>query len=212
MNKAIFLDRDGVINEPCYHDELGIYSPRTIDELKLFPNVQKACSQLKKLGYKLIIVSNQPGIAFGTIKEDDLSEMTDQIQAEIPEIDAVYYCRHHPMHREECQCRKPKDGMLNQAVKEHNLDISSSVMIGDNLSDIETGKNCAHTILLANTRIDIFPMIESKKIFPDYIAKDLSHAASIIKDLNQNNEQHTTNCDSCWRIGNPHATNMRRHS
>ncbi len=208
MKKAIFLDRDGVINEPCYHDELGIYSPRTVDELKLFPDVKKTCTELKKLGYHLIIVSNQPGIAFGTIKEEDLAQITEKIQSEIPEIDDVYYCRHHPMHTEDCECRKPKDGMLKQAAKEHNLDINSSIMIGDNLTDIQAGHNCAHTILLANTRIDIFPMIESKKIFPNYLAKNLHHATSIINDIQNNNEEHTTNCNSCWRLSNSNATNL----
>lgn len=200
MYKAIFLDRDGVINEPCYHDELGIYSPRTVDELKIFTNAKEGCRELKELGYQLIIVSNQPGIAFDTIREEDLVKITDQIKSEIPEIDDIYYCRHHPMYTEQCGCRKPKDGMLLKATKEHDLDINSSIMIGDNLSDIQAGKNCAYKILLAQTRIDILPMIEAKKIFPDYIAKNLAHAALIIKDLNKKDEQHITDCNSCWRL------------
>ncbi|MBI5412415.1 HAD-IIIA family hydrolase [Candidatus Peregrinibacteria bacterium] len=213
MNKAIFLDRDGVVNKPCYHDELGIYSPRTVDELIIFPYAKEACRQLKKLGYQLIVVSNQPGVAFGTIREEDLAEITARIQSEIPEIDAFYYCRHHPAHTGECDCRKPKDGLFRQAAEKRGVNLSASIMIGDNLSDILAAKGCACTILLADTRIDLLSIMEAKKVFPDYIAKDLSHAASIVQDINQNNnEEHTSRCDRCWRLGHPHAADVRKNS
>ncbi|OGJ51718.1 hypothetical protein A2335_01085, partial [Candidatus Peregrinibacteria bacterium RIFOXYB2_FULL_32_7] len=202
MTKAIFLDRDGVINEPCYHDELGIYSPRNVDELKIFTYAKKACKKFKNLGYEIIVVSNQPGVAFGIINEEELNKITERIQLEIPEIDGFYYCTHHPAYTGKCRCRKPKNGLLKLAQQERGVDLGSSIMIGDNLSDIEAGKVCAYTILLADTRIDLLSIIETKKIFPDYIAKNLSHAAFIINDIyNHTYEKHTSSCDCCWRFG-----------
>ncbi len=206
MEKAILLDRDGVINQLCYYTDSPLFSPRNLRELVIFPYVKDATRKLKNLGYKLVVVSNQPMVGRGTLLEKDLEEMTAYIKQELPEIDAFYYCPHVP-EKEECVCRKPKDGLIKQAAAELNIDLANSIMIGDSLSDIVAGHACGHTILLAKNRFDILNVMEDENTFPNFVAKDLEHAGIIVGDINQGtNEQHTSSCDRCWRLSHEDAT------
>lgn len=206
MEKAIFLDRDGVINKLCHYTDSPFFSPRSLKELVIFPHVKDAVRKLKSLGYKLIVVSNQPMVGRGTLLEKDLAEMTAYIKQELPEIEAFYYCTHAP-EKEECSCRKPKDGLIKQAVAELQIDLANSIMIGDSLSDIVAGHECGHTILLAKTRFDILNIMEDENTFPDFVAKDLEHAGIIVENINHGaNEQHTSRCDRSWRLSHQNAT------
>jgi len=180
MKKAVFLDRDGVINRVCYHNEKGIYSPMSLEEFDILPGVKESLKKLKKSGYFLAAVSNQPGVAFGYIDKKKLEEIDSFMKNELV-IDEVYNCPHHPDFTGNCECRKPKDGLLMRAAGENGLDVSESFMIGDNLSDVKAGKKCRATFLIVRKKtVALLNLIEEKKAKPDYMVKSLKDAAGII--------------------------------
>jgi len=189
-NKAIFLDRDGVINEVVYHKEMGIVdSPFTIEQFKILPEVCKAINRFHDQGFKVILISNQPGIAknhydkivFEKIKE----KMKNELSKEGAKLDAEYYCFHHPeakieKYKKICACRKPKPGMIMQAVKDHFIDLSKSWMIGDGINDIQAGlKAGCKTILIGRMKCDLCKILEDEGIKPDFIAANLYKASLI---------------------------------
>lgn len=144
--KAIFLDRDGTINR-----YVGFL--RRPEEFELLPGVAEAIKKINDSGYLAIVVSNQPVIARGEVTVDQLQEIHNKMETLLGNagayLDAIYYCPHHPdkgfqgeipEFKIECDCRKPKPGMLLQAAKEYNIDLSNSWMVGDSHSDIEAGK------------------------------------------------------------------------
>ncbi len=138
-NKAVFLDRDGVINE-----DYGFV--HRIKDFHIYPEVFPALKKLQKAGYKLLIVTNQSGIAVGYYTEEDFKKLTDHMllvfEKEGIKIDKVYYCPHHPEGiipelTMRCDCRKPESGMIRQGIKEFNIDPSRSFLIGDKENDIK---------------------------------------------------------------------------
>ncbi|WP_457627662.1 D-glycero-beta-D-manno-heptose 1,7-bisphosphate 7-phosphatase [Persephonella sp.] len=137
-NKAVFLDRDGVINE-----DYG-YVHR-IEDFHIYPEVFPALRMLQDAGYRLLIVTNQSGIAVGYYTEEDFKKVTGYMleifKKEGIYIDKVYYCPHHPEgiipeYTMKCDCRKPASGMIRQGIKEFNIDPASSFLIGDKENDI----------------------------------------------------------------------------
>ena len=150
MDRAVFLDRDGVLNELKYNErELLWDSPYTLDDFHWLPGVPEAIRQLNQLGLKTIVVSNQPGVAKGKCAIGFLETLTQQITTDLKKIgawlDGIYYCLHHPEgsvleYRMDCDCRKPKSGLLLKASQQHNIDLSSSYMIGDRFIDIQAGQ------------------------------------------------------------------------
>ncbi|MFC1988432.1 D-glycero-alpha-D-manno-heptose-1,7-bisphosphate 7-phosphatase, partial [Chloroflexota bacterium] len=141
MNRAVFLDRDGVINELVYFEEPGIIdSPFTVEQLRLFPWVGEAINSLTEAGYKVSIVSNQPGIAKGHLSQPTFEKIEQKMKGDLLQngasVDGEYYCFHHPdamidSLRINCECRKPKPGLLFRAARELNVDLSQSWMVGD---------------------------------------------------------------------------------
>ncbi len=138
-NKAVFLDRDGVINE-----DFGYV--HKIENFHIYPEVFPALRKLQEAGYKLLIVTNQSGIAVGYYTEEDFLKLTDYMlnvfKKEGIHIDKVYYCPHHPEGvipelSFKCDCRKPESGMIKQGIKEFNIDPSASFLIGDKENDIK---------------------------------------------------------------------------
>jgi D-glycero-D-manno-heptose 1,7-bisphosphate phosphatase len=191
-NKAVFLDRDGVINELIYYEEQGIIdSPFTVEKFKLFPDVEKAIKKFKKLGFKTIIVSNQPGIAKKNFTIDSFEKVREKMKKELKkkdaEIDLEYYCFHHPdgkisKYKKICKCRKPEPGMLYTAAKEHNIDLSKSWMIGDGITDIQAGNAAGcKTILIGRMKCELCKIMEDEKLKPDFIASNLYKASLIIE-------------------------------
>jgi D-glycero-D-manno-heptose 1,7-bisphosphate phosphatase len=139
---AVFLDRDGVINQ-----ETGYV--HKVDEFHFINGVVEACREMSKAGYRLIVITNQAGIARGYYTVDDFHCLTkwmlDSFRQQGVEIDGVYFCPHHPVHgvgeyRRDCDCRKPAPGMILHAAQEHSLDLQRSILVGDKMTDIEAGR------------------------------------------------------------------------
>jgi len=138
MKKALFLDRDGVINvEKDY-----LYK---IDEFEFIEGIIELCDCFQKLGYEIIVVTNQSGIARKYYTEKDFVVLTTWMKNIFAEygifITSVYFCPHHPDISGQCECRKPYPGMLIKAQKDYNIDLSKSIIIGDKERDIEAGIN-----------------------------------------------------------------------
>jgi len=136
--RALFLDRDGVVNV-----EIG-YLHR-IEDVEFVPGIFSLCRTAMRLGYRLVVVTNQAGIARGYYSEADFAALTEWMRGELlaegVELDAVYYCPYHPEHgigeyRREHEDRKPGIGMLQRAVREFGVSLADSVMVGDRCSDI----------------------------------------------------------------------------
>ena len=191
MNQAVFLDRDGVINELIYYPEQGIVdSPFTMGQFKLISGAGEAIKKFHEMGYKVILASNQPGIAKGHMSEEVFWQIRDRMVMELDlagvSLDNEYYCFHHPEAKVSklkvnCACRKPKPGLLLQAAKEMDINLSQSWMIGDGLTDIKAGKSAGcRTILLSRMKCELCPLMDEKDARPDSVALDLKQAAQFI--------------------------------
>jgi D-glycero-D-manno-heptose 1,7-bisphosphate phosphatase len=189
--KAVFLDRDGVINELVYHQEQGIIdSPFTVSQLRLLPGVSKAIKRFHEEGYKVVVVSNQPGVAKGHFSQGTFEKIRKKLEAELAKegtfLDAEYYCLHHPEAKvghlkTDCECRKPKPGLLLKAAKDMNIELSQSWMIGDGLTDVKAGKGAeTRTILLGRAKCELCRLMDEEDAHPDAIASDLLEAVSVI--------------------------------
>ena len=178
--KAIFLDRDGTINE--YKGFI-----KNIEDIELLPFVSDAVKKINASGYLAIIVSNQPVVARGDCTFAQVNQMFDKIETLLGKdgayVDGIYYCPHHPHSgfngevkelKIDCDCRKPKIGMLKAAEKDFNLDLKKCIMIGDGKADILTGKNAGIPTVLVKTGIN-----EESDVLPDYFANNLLQAVEI---------------------------------
>ncbi len=168
--KAIFLDRDGVINE----DKRYVYK---IENFEFVDGIFEVLKYLSKLKYRLYLVSNQSGIARGMYSLEDFNILTKYMISELRkqgiELDGVFYCPHGP--EDNCECRKPKIGMIKDLLETIDLDNENSFMIGDKDSDIQFGGNLdVRTIRV----ISVYP----KKLKANYEVDDLSEIMDIISD------------------------------
>jgi D-glycero-D-manno-heptose 1,7-bisphosphate phosphatase len=170
MNKAVFLDRDGTINE----NKSG-YNYR-LEDLEIIPRVIEGLNRIQA-EYKLIIVTNQSGIARGYYTKEDYFNFRNELLKRLNEegvfLSGDYHCPHSP--EKNCNCRKPKTGMLEEATKHFNLDLKKCWMIGDHLSDIQTGKNAGCKTIHILTRHVTNPLKEA-----DFVARDMIEAAGYI--------------------------------
>jgi len=186
-NKAVFLDRDGVINEILYEPEGKLMSPCNLEQLKILPKVKEGIQMLKDQGFKIVTVSNQPGVAFGYLNKEKLEEINKFLKEELG-IDETYNCPHHPKFTGDCDCRKPKVGLIEQAAKEFNIDVKNSYMAGDNISDIQMGQTARvkKTFRIGAERADIMELQHKKGIFPDFTSLNLIDVAEKIKEIESN--------------------------
>lgn len=181
MQKAVFIDRDGTLIKDVPYNS----SPALI---KLEYYAGEMLQGLKRKGYLLIIVTNQAGVAKGYFTEEDVSKMHTAIDQQLisynVKLDAFYYCPHFSEglineYAIECNCRKPKPGLIYNAANDFNIDLEKSWMIGDILNDIEAGNTAGCTTVLINNGNETeWIMNEQRK--PNYIAKNLKHATEII--------------------------------
>lgn len=180
MDRAVFLDRDGtLVVERGY-----ITSP---DMLELVPGAAGAVVRLKAAGWKVLVVTNQGAIGKGELTEETLGAIHFRMMALLSEagasVDAIYFCPHHPdavrdEMREECDCRKPRPGMILRAASENSIDLAESVMVGDTTRDIEAGRSAGTRTVLVLTGHGARTKTEKHRA--DHVAADLAAAADWI--------------------------------
>jgi len=162
--KAVFLDRDGVINE-----DFG-YVGSTKD-FKFRDGIFELLKLLQDLGYTLFIITNQSGIARGYYSKEDFLRLSEWMVEELKKRDIfikdIAYCPHHPDITGECECRKPKPGMILNLAKKYNIILKDSILIGDKPSDIEAGKNAGikKLYLVEHSLFDVIEKIKKIKFF-----------------------------------------------
>ena len=133
---AVFLDRDGVLNEVDVRDGTP-HPPSGVEHLRVLPGVVEACYRLRELGFALVVVTNQPDIARGKQTRDEVDRMHDALRARLP-LEEIVVCAHDDV--DDCPCRKPRPGMILDAAARLDLDLRESVCIGDRWRDVEAGK------------------------------------------------------------------------
>ena len=196
-SKAVFLDRDGVINELIITKDDGVVdSPNSVTQFKIIPGVTNALKILKKLGYKLILISNQPGVAKNYYNLKEFYKIKQKMESTFVKhqvkLDDQYYCLHHPdaknpKYKKNCQCRKPKIKLVTESIKAHHIDLQKSFFIGDGIVDLQLAKRVkCRSIFIGNINSTILKVFQEKNISPFYIAHDLLEAAKYIKKMKNN--------------------------
>lgn len=197
MNRAVFIDRDGTISE-----EVGYINH--LSRFRLFPYSAPAIRQLHENGYLAIVITNQAGVARGYFSEamvqDIHKQMTEDLEASGARLDAIYYCAHHPSvggppYQLDCDCRKPKPGLLLQAARDYDIDLANSWMVGDRYSDIELAANAgvkSALVLSGYGRGEWEHQRENWTTQPDLVAEDLLAAVSQIDKLDKTTARETT--------------------
>ena len=168
---AVFLDRDGVIVVPEFRDQRS-FAPRRVADFRLYPAAAASLQKLKRAGFLLAVVTNQPDVANGLILRSEVDAMHEIMMRELP-VDAVKACFHGPA--DQCSCRKPKPGMILEAATELGIDLKSSFVVGDRKSDVEAGRAAGCKTVF----IDL-GYAEPAPDAPDYFAHSIAHAADII--------------------------------
>jgi D-glycero-D-manno-heptose 1,7-bisphosphate phosphatase len=173
LNKAIFLDRDGVLNQTILKKGKP-RAPYTLAEFALFDGVPEAIELLKKEDYILIVVTNQPDVARGWVEKESVEAVNRKL-LDLIQVDEIMICYHTD--KDDCTCRKPKPGMLINAAREWDIDLKESYMIGDRHSDIEAGKRAGcKTILIGEGD-------NSSPVRPDLQYRSLLEATKAILSL-----------------------------
>ena len=144
LNRAVFLDRDGVLNAVVFREGQPC-SPRSIDEFRLTEDIGLELTRLDAAGFRLIVATNQPDIARGLMPQSHLDQMSEALRSTFP-VTEIQICPHD--NADSCDCRKPKAGMLTDAARRHDIDLSKSFMIGDTIRDCEAARNAGCTPIL----------------------------------------------------------------
>lgn len=182
--KAVFLDRDGVIN----HKLPNTPYITKVSEFYILPGVGEALSIFKKLGFMLILITNQRGIARGFMTGEDLEAVHDYMQGELRKVyaplDAIYHCPHEEF--EYCDCRKPEPGMILTASRDLKIDLDASYMVGDSLCDIGAGQGAGvRTVCIGPERHG-----DADMVFPDL----LSFARFLLAQSSQSDGKKEISC------------------
>jgi D-glycero-D-manno-heptose 1,7-bisphosphate phosphatase len=188
MNKAVFLDRDGVINPLVYNVDTGEYeSPHFPDDFSLYPYVLKSLKLIKDSGFKTIIISNQPSYAKGKTSMENIKAIENMLYVFSEEngklIDEYYYCYHHPNgivpgYTQQCRCRKPGTLFLEKAIEEYSLSSEDCYFIGDQDADIQCGNSMRiYTIKIDNKH----SLVKSGNSIPGETVTNLYEAVQKIK-------------------------------
>lgn len=181
--EAVFLDRDGVINEDIGY----VIDP---NDLRLIPGSANAIRRINERSIRVLVATNQAGVARGYFPESHVVRFNEALsrglEKEGAHIDKFYYCPHHPtagrgIYKTVCDCRKPMPGLLHQAAKDFSLDLKKCVIIGDKASDVGAGVSAGCRTILVMTGYGEQERISWKESFqPDLIARDLAHAVQIL--------------------------------
>jgi D-glycero-D-manno-heptose 1,7-bisphosphate phosphatase len=173
VRRAVFLDRDGVINANIERDG-RLLAPRSLDQFVIMPGVKEAVAKLREAGFVVIVVTNQPDIATGHITRALMDRMHAKLSAELA-VDDIKVCPH--VDADKCACRKPKPGLLDEAAAERGIDLTASFIVGDRVTDIEAGKaaGCSTVWITNDAEVDTMAA-------PDAIAGSLPQATAWILD------------------------------
>ena len=169
--RAVFLDRDGVINRALVRDGKP-YPPESADDVEVLPGVLAALHRLKTAGYLLVVVTNQPDVARGRQSRDTVEAIHTRLASELP-IDEFRVCYHDD--DDACACRKPKPALILDAARAHDVDLGASVMVGDRWRDVEAGRRAG----CATVFLD-YGYAERRPEGPDMVARSLGEAAEWI--------------------------------
>ncbi len=173
MSKAVFVDRDGVLNRSLLRNG-KLLPPASADELELLPGVAEACAALRAAGFLLIVVTNQPDVARGTQNRQTVAAIHAVIREKVP-LDDIRVCYHDD--DDGCECRKPKPGLLLEAAKDWDIDIRSSFLVGDRWKDIAAARNAGcRAVQVENGQ----PEKEDAWTSPDLRVRSLKEAADWI--------------------------------
>ncbi len=173
MVRAVFLDRDGVINANLDRNGKPV-APRSLAEFRILPGVPEAARRLKEAGFLIVIVTNQPDVANGLTPRPVVEAMHDEIRSKLP-IDDIMTCFHADADR--CACRKPKPGLLLDAAERHGIDLSSSWIVGDRWRDVLAGQAAGCRTIFVD-----YGYVQDQAAVPDSTVASLSEAAAIILD------------------------------
>jgi len=173
MTRAVFLDRDGVINRALERDSKP-FPPRNLGEFQILPEVPAACAKLKAAGFLLVVATNQPDVGRGTLKSELVGQIHAEMSRQLP-IDRVEVCFHSGREIPACDCRKPRPGMLLRAARELDIDLSQSWMVGDRWRDVDCGQAAGCRTIYIDRGY-----AEELKQKPDFSARNLAEAADII--------------------------------
>src|SRR5271157_2323052 len=176
-HRAVFLDRDGVINRPLIRAGKP-YPPVTLDEFEILPGVREACQLLKTLNFLLVVATNQPDVGRGTLAREAVETIHTWLLQELP-IDRVMTCFHGgAKYGDPCDSRKPQPGMLLQAAEALKIDLAKSFMIGDRWRDVDCGFNAGCKTIFIDWGYQ-----EALKQVPDYRVQNILEAAKLIEKL-----------------------------
>ena len=168
--RAVFLDRDGVLNAAVVRDGVP-YPPRDVDELEVLPGAEDACNRLRA-AFDLVVVTNQPDIARGTRAPETVQRINDALLAALP-LDEIVVCPHDDA--DGCPCRKPRPGMLLDAAERLGIDLATSFMVGDRWRDVEAGRRAGCRVAFVD-----HGYAEELAHEPDVVVPDLGAAADWI--------------------------------
>jgi D-glycero-D-manno-heptose 1,7-bisphosphate phosphatase len=171
LKPAVFLDRDGVIVIPEFRDRRS-FAPRRVEDFRLYPEAAAALRRLKQAGFALAVVTNQPDVGHGLIARADVEAMHEIVARELP-VDAIKSCYHRQT--DNCDCRKPKAGMLLAAADELGVDLGRSFMVGDRGSDVEAGRAVGCATVFIDLDYD-----EPRPDAPDFVVRSVAEAADVI--------------------------------
>ena len=171
MRRAVFLDRDGVINANLERDGRPV-APTSLADFRILPGVEEAVRLLKERGYLVIVITNQPDVANGLTDRATVEAMHDLIRARLS-IDDIWTCFHNDSDR--CECRKPKPGLVLAAAAAHHIDLTRSYVVGDRWRDVEAGRAAGCSTIFID-----YSYKQDGPNFPDLVAKSLAEAAAFI--------------------------------
>ena len=175
MNRAVFLDRDGTIAKDVPYCSCP-------EDFELLSGVGEGIRILNEAGFRVVVITNQSGIARGYFTEEILEKIHQKMKSDLAKyganIEAIYYCPHHP--DEGCNCRKPKPTLIFQAAKEHNIDLTKSFFIGDKSQDIEAGHAAGCKTVLILSLNDEATASEEYPVSPDFQFKNLKQVGEWI--------------------------------
>ena len=179
---VVFLDRDGVINRALVRDGKP-YPPASLTEFEILPDVAPACARLRSAGYLLVVATNQPDVGRGTLPRDIVEEIHAFMRKQLA-LDRIEVCYHAGKGETQCDCRKPRTGMLLRAARELGIDLARSWMVGDRWRDVDCGYAAGCRTIFIDRGYS-----EELRQPPDYRAKGLLEAAELILriDLPQQN-------------------------